>query len=286
MAMRLEQEKLITANMKNEKMPRRVIEDIKSLRIQGSQTIAEAGIKAWAKAKDKKRASRLLRSARPTEPMLFNALSALEKGANPEKLIEELRAGRQCIAKNGAKLIHNNQIIYTHCHSSTVTAILKKAAEQGKKFSVHSTETRPLYQGRLTAAELAKAGIPVDFYIDSAMLVALKNADLCLIGADWVSPQGVANKIGTHAFVELALRHKIPVYCCTHSWKYSPRNIIIEERPAKEVWPKPPKGVKVHNPAFDIAEKKEITGIVSELGILKYAAFCKKAQRVMSNDRI
>jgi methylthioribose-1-phosphate isomerase len=78
-------------------------------------------------------------------------------------------------------------------------------------------------------------------------------------------------------FAEIATKYfKIPVYCCSHSWKFSSGNIEIEQRPAKEVWPNAPKNVIVHNPAFEIAEAKHIKGIVSELGILSFNQFVKR----------
>lgn len=254
-----------------------IVSDIKSLKIQGSQTIAEAALKAWSSAKDKKKASKLLKAARPTEPMLFHSLKAVETGADPLKLIEKFKKDRQKIAQIGANLIKNNSIIFTHCHSGTVIDILKAAKAQGKKFVVHNTETRPMLQGRITAIELAKAGIPVRHFIDSAAMLAMSEADIVLIGADWISPKGVANKIGTEMFTEIAHKYyKIPVYSCSHSWKFAESGIKIEQRPAKEIWSNAPKGIDIPNPAFEIAEAQHISGIISELGILSYNDFLKK----------
>ncbi len=257
-----------------------VVKDIRSLKIQGSQTIAESALRAWNSAKDKKKASKLLKDARPTEPMLFRALHAVETGADPLKLIEKFKKDRQKIANFGASLIKNNSIVFTHCHSSTVIDILKAAKAQGKKFVVHNTETRPMFQGRITAIELAKAKIPVKHFIDSAAMLAMSKADMFLVGADWISPKGVANKIGTEMFAEIATKYfKIPVYCCSHSWKFAEKGITIEQRSAKEIWPNVPKGIDVHNPAFEIAEAQHIKGIISELGLLNYKEFLKRVHK-------
>ena len=260
-------------------MLQQTVADIKSLRIQGSQTVTETALKAWNAAKDKRLASKLLKNARPTEPMLFRALHAAETGSDPLKLIKKFEQDRQKIAKFGAALIKNDSIIFTHCHSSTVVDILKEARAQGKRFEVHNTEARPKYQGRITATDLSKAGIKVCHYVDSAAIGAMAKADMFLIGADWISPKGVANKIGTELFAEIATKYfKIPVYCCAHSWKFSSQHIEIEQRPAKEVWPDAPKNVIIHNPAFEVAEAKHIKGIVSEFGITNYANFINKAK--------
>ena len=255
----------------------KVVKDIKTLKIQGSQEAAEAALRAYARAKDKESAAKLLMSARPTEPMLFNVLRAAQSGADPFELIKKFREDRKKIAEFGAKLIPQNSRIFTHCHSSTVVDVLKQAKKQGKSFEVHNTETRPKFQGRITATELAKAGIKVCHFTDSAVMVAMAGADLALFGADWISEKGVANKIGTAGFAEIAhLYYKIPVWICSHSWKFSEAQIEIEQRDPKEIWPNAPKGVHIHNPAFDIADAKFITGVVSELGILEWKTFIKK----------
>ncbi|MEK6807460.1 MAG: hypothetical protein AABX75_00360, partial [Nanoarchaeota archaeon] len=252
-----------------------VVSYIKRLKIQGAQTIAEVALQAWADAKDKKLASKLLKEARPTEPMLFNAISAAEQGHDSEVLICKFKNDKEKIFKFGAELIKNKSVVFTHCHSSTVVGILIEAKKRGKKFEVYNTETRPLFQGRVTARELAEAGIRVHHIVDSAGLKALAKADLFLIGADWISQKGIANKIGTEMFAELASHLKIPVYCCSHSWKFSKANIEIEQRAAGEVWPAHPKGVLVENPAFEVAEAKHIAGIISEFGILSFDKFLR-----------
>ena len=255
----------------------KVVSDIRSLKIQGAQATAEAALKAYADAKNKQQAAKLLKSARPTEPMLFNAICAAERGADPEKLIQKFRRDKERIYEFGASLIKNNSVVFTHCHSSTVVGILKRAKAEGKKFTVHNTETRPMYQGRITASELAKAGIEVHHFVDSAALQALKSADIFLIGADWILPYGVANKIGTEMFAEIANKYfKIPIYCCSHSWKFSANKISIESRPPQEVWANAPKKAKVYNPAFEIAHSSHFKGIISEYGVLSFKDFIKK----------
>lgn len=50
-------------------------------------------------------------------------------------------------------------------------------------------------------------------------------------------------------------------------------DIVIEKRPAREVtekWyeePMAPFGINVFNPAFDVTDKENITGIITEYGI-------------------
>lgn len=262
-----------------------VCKDIKSLKIQGAQTVAKAGVKAFKFKHDKASIKKLL-SLRPTEPTLRNVVSFCLKDPkkNPDIALKHLNETQKIIAKYGSRKIRNGDIVYTHCHSSTVTAIIKEAYKK-RKFEVYNTETRPLYQGRITAIELAKAKIPVTHFVDSAARYALKKASIMLIGADAILSSGkVANKIGSELFAEVAKRYDTPVFVCTDSWKFDAQTIFgfdtqIERRGAKEIWKKPPKGVKIKNIAFELVHPDLITGVISELGVYNLDSFIMEVKR-------
>ncbi|PLW80683.1 hypothetical protein C0585_01185 [Candidatus Woesearchaeota archaeon] len=290
-------------------MFKKIVEDIKALKIQGAENIAKASIKAvndiFLKNKDStdvellmqlKLAKQTLISTRPTEPALRNSLNFLFSDINENNLkinlkrnIEKatshfLNSDRE-IAKIGANKIKNGMKIYTHCHSNTVISIFKEAIKQKKKFTVLNTETRPKYQGRITAEDLSKLGIKVTHYPDNAARIAIRQADMVLFGSDAVTSEGdVINKIGSGMFSEIANRYDVPVYCCTNSWKFDPKSIQgfdeeIEERNPKEVWEKPPKGIKIKNIAFEKIEATNISGIISELGIYNPNTFINEIRR-------
>lgn len=259
-----------------------ICKDIKTLKIQGATNVAKAAIKALKIRHDKKAIQKLI-SLRPTEPALRNAINFVKK--DPEKLakkaLDYLNFAEKKIAKIGAKKVEDNSIIFTHCHSGTVVNILKQA-KKTKKFEVYNTETRPLYQGRITARELAKSRIKVTHFVDSAARVLLKEADLMLMGVDAITSEGkIVNKIGTEMFVETANRYNTPIYFCTVSWKFDPLTIKgykekIEERSPDEVWKNPPKNVKIKNLAFEFINPNLVTGIISELGIYSPTVFVER----------
>lgn len=262
-----------------------ICRDIKSLKIQGAQNIARFGVKAFKLKHDKASIKKLL-SLRPTEPTLRNAINFCFKNPkkNPDLALKHLDETQKIIAKYGARKIRKGDIVYTHCHSSTVTAIIKEAYKQ-KKFQVYNTETRPMYQGRITAAELAKAKIPVTHFVDSAARYVLKRANIMLIGADAIFSSGkVANKIGSELFAEVAKKYDTPVFICTDSWKFDAQTIFgydtqIEKRGAKEIWKKPPKGVKIQNIAFELVDPNLIEGIISELGVYNVDNFITEVKK-------
>ena len=168
-------------------------EKIKKLQIQGARNVAIAAVKAiqtqakqtTTKTKaqflnELKEAQTIFADTRETEPLMRNAIRYLitqtqnVKTVNVSELsqiinaastqfLKDLDSTREQTAEIGAKRIKDGSIVFTHCHSSTVTRLLAKAKEDGKNFSVICTETRPAFQGRITAEELVNFGIETTF---------------------------------------------------------------------------------------------------------------------------
>ena len=272
----------------------KIIKDIKSLKIQGAQNIALKAVDALELELDKpgntsaglEKTKKALIDARPTEPCLRNVIryifSSEQKG-----FLEKISDVRQYFNESekkitgyGNKKIRKSSIIYTHCHSGTVVKILLKAKSKLKY--VNNTETRPLYQGRLTATELAKHNVCVNHYIDSAMKEAIKESDAIFIGADAIiSDNFIVNKIGTGIIGELAHKFEIPLYVCACAYKFDAESLAgftepIEMRSATEIWKNPPQNVKIHNKAFEFLPGKFITAIISELGVLSFDCFIEE----------
>ncbi len=292
---------------------KKVVKDISTLKIQGAENVAKQGAKAiYAILKSNKhRNSRelwhdlklgrtMLFKSRPTEPALRNAINYLfhnlhhddvntmkhELNYRLKKVQNHFKESKQKIIEYGSRKIKNGMVIFTHCHSSTVTGILIKSKKKKKRFEVHNTETRPLFQGRITAKELSSHRIKVTHFVDSAARLALKKCDLMLIGCDAITSTGkVINKIGSEMFAETANKYEIPVFVCTNSWKFDPHTLFgydeeIEKRYFKEVWPNKPKGVKILNYAFEKINPELITGIISELGVYNCDGFIREVKRI------
>lgn len=262
-----------------------ILKDIKTIKIQGARNIAIAGLKALKLKNDANSIKKIL-NTRPTEPLLRNSIRFIKK--DPKKIKQVLthfKESQKKISKLVNRKIRKNSIIFTHCHSSTVIDSLIYSKK--KNFQVFNTETRPLYQGRKTTKELAKAKIKVTEVVDAAAGIALRKTkilgktDLVLLGCDAILKDGsIINKVGSGMFAEIAFNHKIPVYIVADAWKFSPKDLKIEERSFKEVWKRIPKNIKIKNPAFEKVEEKHIKAIISELGILKPGKFIKKVKKV------
>ena len=268
--------------MNKKKRFNQVCKNIKSIKIQGAGEIAKAGFQAYKLIPTKSSKNKLL-LLRPTEPMLANVLKLADK-ITYNQLIKKLKNNQEIINKKALKLIKNNSVIFTHCHSSTVINTLIYAKKKAKKFEVYNTETRPLYQGRKTAKELKKAGIKITMFTDSALGIALskeqgtKKANLVLLGADAITKKGIINKTGSEVIAQIAKANKIPVYIISDSLKYSSKKTKLEQRDFKEVWKN--SKIKIKNPAFEFVKRKYITAIISELGTLSYKQFLKKVKKI------
>jgi ribose 1,5-bisphosphate isomerase len=277
---------------------------IKQLEVQGARNVAVAAIKAMdtlakgTKAKNKKEffkelfeARTILFSSRETEPLMRNAvrwiMSQVEKNVH-EKVVElaeivtsaseqflmRLESSKEKIAEIGARRISNKAAVLTHCHSSTVTHSLRRAKLEGKAFEVICTESRPVFQGRITAKEMLELGVKTTLIVDSAARSFMNQVDLVLVGADAITSEGnVVNKIGTSMIALIAKESRTPFYVVSELLKFDPVTKYgsyerIEERSPNEIWNRPPKNLNIRNPAFDITRRDFVHGIICEEGVI------------------
>ena len=265
----------------------KIVRDIKNIKIQGARNIARESLKAYFLIPTKN-SKKILLNSRPTEPMMEKVLDMAEnKKYSKKEILNHFDFAQKKINENVFRLIKNNEIIFTHCHSTNVVNALIYSKKKGKKFEVYNTETRPLFQGRKTSQELKKAKINVTIFIDSALGVALqknknKKVTKIFIGADALLKNGIINKIGSGIISKIAQQEKIPVYIIADSWKFTKNKISIEQRNLNEVWDNAPKKIKIKNPAFEFVDKKYISGIISELGTMRYDEFIQKQQKLKS----
>jgi len=264
----------------------RICRRIKDLKIQGATNVAKAALQAYFMFPSKE-SKRTLLSLRPTEPMLSHVLELAEKSIPQEDILAHFSEAQDEINKLAFSLIKNNSRIFTHCHSTNVIKALIYAKNHGKRFEVYNTETRPLFQGRITSRELSSANIKVTQFVDSASELAIAKqgkkdreyADMVFLGADALLNDSVINKVGSGMISEIAYGHKVPVYIIADSWKYSHKSVKLEQRHFKEVWNPEKNKIHVENPAFEAIKPKYIKAIISELGMMSYRSFLNKAKK-------
>lgn len=278
---------------------------ISSMEIRGAGKIGRAAATALKAAAEKSKtrdakaflaeleeAGKILTAARPTAVSLPNAVRFVlfRVRASSSQELEALRqvavaaAGEfvqnsisavERIGEIGAKRLSDGDVILTHCNSMAVNAVIKTAWRSGKRLEVYVTESRPRYQGHITARELAGEGIPVTMIVDSAVRYIMKDVDKVIVGADSIAANGAAvNKIGTAQIALIAREARALFFVAAESYKFHPETLLgslveIEERDAREVAdPQEFKGVKIRNPAFDVTPPEYIDLIITEKGII------------------
>lgn len=203
---------------------------------------------------------------------------------------EDIQANRK-IGEYALELLKDKKNILTHCNAGilatteygTATSVFYVGKEKGVDFNVYADETRPRLQGAmLTAYELQKNGINVTVICDSAAayMMARGEIDAVITGADRIASNGdTANKIGTLGVSIIAEYFKMPFYIAapvsTIDFNLADgTGIPIEERDEDEVARISgvrilPEGVCARNPAFDVTPAANITGIITEKGVLE-----------------
>ena len=288
-----------------------VAEAIETLAVRGAPAIGIAAAYGVALAAHRARAPEAKEAARKarerlarTRPTAVNLFGALDRQAElfdtvPEDrlavallreadrmLEEDLETGRR-IGLAGQSVLPDRRPVrvLTHCNAGglatggwgTALAPLYAAQDRGIEIDVWADETRPLGQGRrLTAWELAQAGIPVRLLVDGAAASALMRGavDLVIVGADRIAANGdTANKIGTLSVALAAHAAGIPFYVAAPATTFdfaTPDGsaIPVEERSEREVLVDAPPGVRGWNPAFDVTPFRLITGWITEAGVL------------------
>lgn len=287
-----------------------IAQGIKTMKIRGAGRIARAAVKALRTTAEASEAETIdelvnelnlaaetLLRTRPTAVSLPNGIRYVMwrvlKTKNTASSVEDLKAytinlanrfiesskaAVKKIGEIGARRIRDGDTILTHCQSSAVDAIIKKAWKQGKKIRVYSTETRPRFQGRITARTLSQAGIPVTMIIDSAARYFMNEVDKVIVGSDAIAANGaVVNKIGTSLIALAAREARTLFYVAAETYKFSPETlvgelIVIEERSPFEVISsgrlKAMKNVSIRNPSFDVTPAEYIDLIITEKGII------------------
>ncbi|MEA2563751.1 MAG: methylthioribose-phosphate isomerase [Acidobacteriota bacterium] len=289
--------------------PEQVADAIRCLAVRGAPAIGVAaayGLVLGSARFDE--VSKLLGSTRPTAVNLRWALDRgrqvyeRNRDGGPEAArqalldwahelhAEDIRVNRR-IGEHGAELFAPGTRVLTHCNAGalatagygTAIGVIQSAWDGGRVGMVWVDETRPLLQGaRLTAWELKRLGIPFRLVTDSSAgtLMAQGLVDRIVVGADRIAANGdTANKIGTYTVAVLAHRHGVPFYVAAPLStidRNTPNGaaIPIEERKGVEVTEVfgtqvAPDDTQAMNFAFDVTPAELITGIVTEVGVLK-----------------
>lgn len=281
-----------------------LVDAIQRLAIRGAPALGVAGALGVAlaartdDAAQAARAAQVLRAARPTAVNLAwgvdRALTRMSDGpaavlAEALALLEADVKINRAIGSRGARWLldtlgdrSGGVNVQTHCNTGalacvewgTALGVIRALHDDGALGHVYLNETRPLLQGaRLTAWELAQAGIAHTVVVDSAgpSVVARGMVDAVIVGADRVAANGdVINKVGTYPLALAAARAGVPFVVAAPESTLDPAtpdgaSVEIEVRDPSEVLaPDAPTSTAAWNLAFDVTPADLVTAIVTE----------------------
>jgi translation initiation factor 2B subunit (eIF-2B alpha/beta/delta family) len=197
------------------------------------------------------------------------------------------------VARFGAEKVPDDGHVFMYSMSSTVWRILRAAKDQGKRFDVVVTESRPGNEGLWTVAEMGRAGIPVSVSIDACIGELIPATDVVFVGADVISSTGHALcKAGTYPSALVARAAGVPFYIAADTLKFDSstlyglpyRNEAIHRKDVLD--DTYPEQANVVGHLFDETPPELITAIITEIGILHPAAAFSVLQGLQPSEKI
>ena len=283
-----------------------VIEEIRNMNVKGGSPFGRAA--AWAfklalQQEDLKTFSEIktrftylkkqMYELKPTMATIYNSCEAIMQELDEtmkvnilkekvihlcDNIIEQSFVAVEKVGEIGSHLIHDHDVVLMHSYSSTLMGIFQSAANDKKRFKVICTESRPLRESRNAVNVLTRLGIETMFISDASVYEFMNEADMIIMGADTLCTNGdVANKMGSAQIARLAQSCKIPVYFASELYKLDIRTlngekVVLERRDKCELVDeddfKDFDQVEAINQFFDLTPASDITGIVTEFGVL------------------
>jgi translation initiation factor 2B subunit (eIF-2B alpha/beta/delta family) len=185
------------------------------------------------------------------------------------------------MAAGGSALLADGDRILVHDFADRSTqAVVRQAAEDGKRLTVVATACRSRRtDGIRVARESLALGHEAIVVTDAGIGWAVDQMGLrlCLIGADAVLPDGsVLTSPGALTIAMVGQRRGVPVYAVTDLWKLmpavSPELLVLNEVEDPDGVPEAldwhAAGFGYRNPLVDIVPGDALTGLITEAGVI------------------
>ena len=254
--------------------------------LSGASELALRALEAFASFATAKRGAEELRllaakleAAQPSMAAVRNVArlcaQLLIEGREPGLVFQEMRrdlAGApEKIARNGLKVIQGTPTVVTLSRSAAVVALLTFLHARGRLAGAFVLESRPAFEGRRTAAELAGTGIAAKLVVDALGPSLVRQADAVVVGADSVLRDGaLVNKIGTYPLALAAKAAGKPFYATCEVLKIDAAHTAMTlpppvQRPPEEL--DPPPSVGAMNVYFDLTPSELVTSYITDKGV-------------------
>lgn len=165
--------------------------------------------------------------------------------------------------------------VATISYSGTVLSSLMSLP---REVEVSVAESLPMGEGRMTGSKLAEKGFRASVFRDSMIPSEVRKADLVLVGADGVCPEGVVNKVGTLSMALAAREYDKPfvVLCSTSKLIPVLEMDVMESEHSSD-------RVMVREAVFEITPLELVTAVVTDEGVLSGEEMKKRLLKDRSN---
>ena len=121
------------------------------------------------------------------------------------KEIQNVEEREENTARNLALEIQKYERIMIISSSKTVNEALIKYSKKENFENIFVLESRPLFEGRITAKKLAQAGFKTSLIVDAAAGLFAEKVEAIVLGADTIfSDNSIMNKIGSFPLALIA----------------------------------------------------------------------------------
>jgi translation initiation factor 2B subunit (eIF-2B alpha/beta/delta family) len=242
-----------------------------------------------------------LKTARPSMAPIQNLLTAWKsslarldglslpvlRSAAADRARDGIRQSKQAMVttvENAAEFIGSGKTVITHSLSSTVLGVFERL--KNRNIRAIATESRPLNEGNILARQLSERCISTQLITDAQLGLFVAKADLALLGADSLLPDGsLVNKSGSYLLALAAHDCGVPLYVCCESFKRRKEGIgqlELEEMDARELGAPSLPGVRVRNIYFDITPAGLIDRWIDETGVHATGILSEGTHRIAS----
>ncbi|KAF2809201.1 IF-2B-domain-containing protein [Mytilinidion resinicola] len=135
---------------------------------------------------------------------------------------ERITAADELISSEAMTKITPGDVVLTYASSTIVQTTLLKAHNAGIPFRVIVVDSKPLYEGKALARNLAHHGLKVSYSLISSAAHAMKSVTRIFLGAHAMMSNGrLYSRVGTAAIAMLAHERDIPVTVLCESVKFT-----------------------------------------------------------------
>jgi ribose 1,5-bisphosphate isomerase len=164
------------------------------------------------------------------------------------------------IAHYGANLLHLGQKVMAYDYSSSVNAVLRQSAVEGKKLTVVIPESRYLDGGIKILREMVPLGHDVLFTVDAAMGNELRTCEAVFVGVESLTANGgFWTTVGTRSLAILAKYYLVPFYVPTELIKIDVMSAQGLERTTKC------EPIRIFEPIAELKDSKQISCFIDDL---------------------